>query len=223
MTDTTSAAAPFYASFSSFKTLIGSLKANSVPGRIDRHVLKSFSNAVGSQLLAGLKFLGLINDAREPSQALLDLVEAHGTPKWAGELDEVLRRAYGSLFALNLATATPGQFNETFRKLFAAEGDTLRKASSFFLSAAAEAEVELSNYLTANKKTRSSTPRKKSTKPAAPKVKHPPEVEGDASAHIPAGRVLKPSEILLNYLKDMGPNEQEAAWVLMKHFASKNL
>lgn len=210
---------PPYTSYTSMRTLFGSLHDHGTPSRIDRSVMKSFSNAVGTQLITGLKFLKCINEEQRPTDAFLELVDSYGEPKWNENLFAVLKAAYPDLFALGLEVISPAEFSEAFRRSYGVEGEVLRKCMTFFINALQDAGFPVSKYLIIGKKPRSASPKKRAAKPAGEKSKN----DSDASAHIPAGRVLKPSEILLNYLKDMGPNEQEAAWVLMKHFASKGL
>src|ERR1700680_1704457 len=110
---------PPYTSFPSLKTLLKNLKEHTIPRRIDRSVLgNSFSNAVGSQLLTALKFLGLTNAANEPTEALEPLVHEFGTEEWKTSLRMVLETAYPPLFDLNLETASAAQFNERFRSAY---------------------------------------------------------------------------------------------------------
>jgi hypothetical protein len=215
---------PPYTSYASTRTLFGSLHDNGTPSRIDRSVMKSFSNAVGTQLITGLKFLKLINEEQRPSEAFLELIDSYGTDDWKKRLLDVLNGAYPELFSLGLEVVSPAEFSEAFRRAYGVEGDVLRKCMTFFINAVQDTAFPISKYLLAGKKPRGpGAAKKRAPKPAMPKTKTSSGVETDNSAHIPVGRVLKPSEILLNYLKDMGPQEQEAAWVLMKHFAAKNL
>jgi hypothetical protein len=148
------ALAPPYVAFSTTKTFFGTLKEHGLPGRIDRSVLGNFSGQVGSQLITALRFLRLVDAFGHPTPALGELVEAFGTDGWPHALRKVMARAYEPLMLMNLATATPSQFNDRFKELYPAEGDTLRKCMTFFLSAAKEADVSISPYIMRNKKPR---------------------------------------------------------------------
>lgn len=163
---------PPYVAWSTTKTFLGTLKEHGVPGRIDRSVLGNFSGQVGSQLMTGLRFLRLIDHNGTPGPHLAALVEAYGTEEWPIALDIVLREAYEPLMAVNLAVATPNQFNDHFRALYPVEGDTVRKAQTFFLSAAKEAGVGISPYIMKNKKPRTAPTRRK-----PPKAKVAPDAK----------------------------------------------
>lgn len=157
---------PPYTSFQSIKTLLSAFKANGIPGRIDRTVLTNFSGAVGGQILTALRFLNLIDEAGQPLPELRILVNAYGTDDWTAKLQRLLRMAYAPVFSLNLETASPGQFNEQFRKAFPAKDETLRKCITFFLNAAREAEIPISPYILKNKKPRSGSPARRKPRPA---------------------------------------------------------
>jgi len=218
---------PPYTSYASARTLFASLHDNSTPSRIDRSVLKSFSNAVGTQLITGLKFLKLINEEQRPSEAFFELIESFGTDAWKKNLLAVLEQAYPEIFALTLEVVSPAEFTEAFRRAFGVEGDVLRKCMTFFINAMQDTDFPLSKYLLAGKKPRGASLKKRTPKPASSKTKNDTS-NGGADGRGDGGRDYhprsqKPSEMLLSHLKDMEPAEQEAAWVLMKYFAVKNL
>jgi len=149
-----------YVGFPSYKNMIGGFKQIILPDRIDRSVLRGFSGVVGSQLMSTLRFFSHINKSGQPTDHLRKLVEAHGTDAWAEELEAQLRRAYAPLFDLNLASASPNQFTEKFRASFPAEGDTLRKAMTFFLNATRETKIVVSPLVMSGKKPRSNGTKK---------------------------------------------------------------
>jgi hypothetical protein len=214
---------PPYVAYSSVNTLFASLKANGMPGRIDRSVLRSFSNQVGTQMIGALKFLKLINGDQRPTDKFRELVRAHDTPKWDQHMSDVLHGAYPAIFELKLESASPSEFNETFSEAYGPEGGTLRKCVTFFVAAAQSAKIPISNYILSNRK-----PRTVAAKKRAPKAETIARANGTGGGTGAGGpeyhqNPQKPSEMLLRHLKDMEPPEQEAAWVLMKYFAVKNL
>jgi hypothetical protein len=156
--------APPYVSYASFKNMIGGFKEHVLPGRIDRSVLGNFSGIVGGQLLTALRFLGLIDLGNHPQDSLRDLVSAANTPKWATELQRVLHAAYTPLYELDLKAASPSQFSEKFMKTYPGEGSTARKSMTFFLTAAKDAQIEVSPYIMQNKKPRSGPAKKRTPK-----------------------------------------------------------
>ncbi len=138
--------APPYLAYRTFSNYLDSLRTN-IPHRIDRTVLGNMSGVVQSQLLATLRYLSLIQADGTPTARLEALVGCESEKK-KEILHEILRASYPFMFTPDfvLARATPGQVHERF----AAEkvqGDTIRKAVSFFLRAAREAGVALSPHL----------------------------------------------------------------------------
>jgi hypothetical protein len=210
-----------YPAFQTLKTLAKQMKEHSVPSRIDRSVLTSFSGAVGSQVITMLKFLGLTEEDSSPTLRLKALVEAYDTDAWPAALGDVVRNAYRPMFQLNLETASPNQFNEHFRKTYPAADEVSRKSMTFFLNAAREATIKISPYIMKNKKPRSAPSKKKARaagsaiSPAASPAANPP----GGAAEIQK----KPSELVLGLLdpKEMKKEEQDAIWTLIKFFAAK--
>ncbi|HEY1245587.1 MAG TPA: hypothetical protein VGF29_12245 [Hyphomicrobiaceae bacterium] len=135
--------APPYVSFQTFLTLLEDLKTNGLPPQIDRSVLKRFSGGVGSQLLAALKSLSLIDDGNRPKPALDQLVEAVGTDDLKAALRPVVEAGYPFLAKLDLRTATPSMFADAFKNGTQARDDVLRKCRTFYLHAARHVDIEL--------------------------------------------------------------------------------
>ena len=159
---------PPYTSYRTFKTFIEDLRERGVPSRIDRSVLTRLSGVVGTQLMHALRFLGLIEDDGGPTQALRELVNAHGAGHWPETLLELLRRRYAPMFAIDLETATPSHFNQAFRKAFPAADAVVQKCVTFFLYAANDAGVKISGRVMKGRKPRSPTPRRKHAPQHAP-------------------------------------------------------
>ena len=218
---------PPYTSYRTFKTLIEDLHEHGVPTRIDRSVLTRFSGVVGTQLMHALRFLGLVDDQAHPTQRLKELVDAHGG-RWPERLLELLRREYAPIFAIDLETATPSHFNETFRKAFPAADAVVQKCVTFFLYAASDAGVKISGRVLKGRKPRPLTPlRKKAAKPA---FAHPPIKEIELGTPQPRSATphiedRKPSELLLAYLdpNEMDDEQQAAVWTMLKYFKSRGL
>ena len=147
--------APPYVPFKTFLSAIESLEQG-VPNQIDRSVLSSCSGVVQGQLLASLKFLGLIDEQGVPQKVLHELVEMKESRK--SNLGRILENAYSDIFALNLVKMSPKQLEDAIEN-YGVTRATLRKALAFFLKAARYAELPLSPLF--KRKTRESSPRKK--------------------------------------------------------------
>jgi len=157
---------PAYVPFKTFTSVLDSF-STFLPDTIDSTMWPSYSGGIKSQLMGALRFLNLIDDDGKPTQPLhaLSTLSAEERP---AAFKGVLKHAYGSLMSLDLTKATPGSFDGEMRK-FGQEGETHRKASSFFLQAAKWAGVPLSPLLL--KKGSLSGSRRK--RPSAPKAKPP--------------------------------------------------
>jgi hypothetical protein len=153
-----------YVGWMTFKNAIEGL-AQGVPNVIDRTAFPGQSGGVQSQLLAGLKFLGLTDDDGVPTLDLHRLaVEDEAARKEV--LGEILRKRYADLFALDLQKATSGQLSDVMGRSYSVSGDTKNKALRFFLAAAKYAGVPMSRFLNDAK-----TPRPRTTS-APPRVRN---------------------------------------------------
>ena len=157
---------PPYVPYPSFRTLIQDLHEHGpLPSRIDRSVLTRFSGITGTQLLTALRFLSLIDEHGHPTDRLNELVGSYETDAWPGRVSEMLREQYAPLFSLDLASASASHFSETFRKTFQGAESVQRKAVGFFLGAAKEAGIVISERVLEGRKPRplngSTSPRRR--------------------------------------------------------------
>ena len=134
---------PPYVSFSTFRTLRDWLGDEGVPLRFDRSFWEGkFSGSTGTQLVAALRFLGLLDqDIPRPS---MERVAQASTDEWRDILAQLMVDAYTIVPFEELPRATPAMVRGWFRA-YPLDGHTLRKAISFFVSAAKEAGVPMSN------------------------------------------------------------------------------
>ena len=136
---------PPYVSYLTFKMFLEWLESEGVPLRFDRSFWsKRYSGSTGSQLMAGIRFLGLLIN-EEPTPLLECLVNARGDDR-KERLREIYQQAYTAVDFEALHRATPGMLNEWFES-YPIEKTTLRKAESFFVNALKDAEHPLSNSL----------------------------------------------------------------------------
>ena len=138
---------PPYVPYRTFRTFLEFLKEG-IPDRIDRSVWVSrFSGSSGMQLMTSLKALNLIDDQGTPSEDLEKLVYAQGKER-RDLLKEILQNFYLPIFQLDLSKATKNRFREAFR-IFGAKEGVLTKCEAFFIKAAKDAGIELSQYIVA--------------------------------------------------------------------------
>jgi Family of unknown function (DUF5343) len=214
---------PPYTSYRTFTTFIQDLREHGVPSRIDRSVLTRFSGVVGTQLIHALRFLGLIEDEGRPTERLRALVTAESDGRWPEMLLELLRQEYAPLFAIDLESATPSHFHDTFRKAYPAADAVVQKCVTFFLYAASDARVKISGRVLKGRKPRFPTPRRRP--PSASPAREAPPAPPPLLREGPRIDVAKPSEILLLHLepKAMDDEQQAAVWTLMKYFKARGL
>ncbi len=137
------AASPPYVSFSTFRTLLEWLKDEGVPLRFDRSFWQiKFSGSNGTQLVTALRFLGLLEGVR-PRPDLERLVNASPDER-RFVLAGLLIDAYEAVPFDELSRATPAMVRTWFRA-YPIDGNTARKAVSFFVNAAKDADIPLSN------------------------------------------------------------------------------
>ena len=136
---------PPYISYLSFKNFLQWLDDEGVPLRFDRSSWdKKYSGSTGPQLMNGLRFLGLLK-SEKPEPDLERLVEAKGEDRKA-VLREIFRQRYIAINFDELPRATTGMLRDWFN-YYGIEGDTVRKAESFFINAAKDSDVPMSNAL----------------------------------------------------------------------------
>lgn len=142
-TDSKPPAAPPYVSFKTLINLLDRLQETHLPPRIDRSYLTGLSGGYQTQVIAALRWLGLIDEKGEVTSVLAALAQnPEQRPKLIGEL---LRAHYPAMFALSGKNATQGQLEEEFRN-FGITGSTLRSAIAFFMNAARYAEIPVSPH-----------------------------------------------------------------------------
>ena len=157
---------PPYVSFNTFRTLLDWLKTEGVPLRLDRsywHV--KFSGSTGTQLMSALRFLDLLAGDR-PSQDLENMAYAPPDERRV-ILRELMKDAYTAVPFDELDRATPAMVRRWFRS-YPVDGHTLRKAISFFVNAARDAEMPMSNAVRKMAKTRATPTSLASREPSEP-------------------------------------------------------
>lgn len=149
---------PPYLPYPTFKNVVSNLNKNGIiPARIDKTVLAGQSGGMQSYLWSALRFFGLIDEGKAPTDDLKALVRAEGEERkriWK----EIFDRAFGPIIGdLDLPTATLGMLHEKFSEQ-GLTGETVRKCHSFYAAAAEDAGIALPPQLKAN--TRPNGPRK---------------------------------------------------------------
>jgi hypothetical protein len=140
---------PPYVSYHTFHNFIERLQQH-MPSRIDRSYWgELLSGSNGTQLMAALRFLYLIDINGKPMEVLKRLVEANGDIR-VKILHDITEDAYGFVLksSLDLSSATYAQLMEVFHNTFQLTDDVSRKCVKFFIAMAGEAGLKISPFIT---------------------------------------------------------------------------
>jgi len=144
-----------------YRTFLGSFErlAEGVPPRIDRGIWKNQTGTIQSLIMGAYRFFGLINEQNHPSQKLKDIVAHRDAPN--NYIKPLLEEKYAEIIKHNLSTMTEALINEFFEEAFGVDGDTKRKAITFFLQAAKAVEMPLSSFLQSQVRVRTTGSRRR--------------------------------------------------------------
>lgn len=216
---------PPYVPYRTFQTFLEFLQ-NGIPARIDRSVWGSrFSGSSGAQLMTALKSLQLIDEDGRPQLVLEELVFAEGERR-RGLLRGMLQDFYTPVFELDLSRATRKQFHDAFRSFGAREG-VLTKCEAFFIRAARDAGVQLSQYIVSGRHmgrrrattaTRTRAPQQPSAEAQQAPVEADPEpvISVSAASNPQVAAKLNVAEMILSKYPDFDPSwsaDVQAKWL----------
>jgi hypothetical protein len=147
-----------YVSFKTFLSVIDAL-GQGVPKRIDRTMWRNQSGVIQSQIMMSLRFFNLVDEEDKPTPVLHRLVDAP-TEKRQEQIGALLRYAYHDIIEHDLTKMTPKMLDEMMEN-YHVNGDTKRKAVSFFLQAARFADLPMHPLLSGVIRNSSPRPKRK--------------------------------------------------------------
>ncbi len=133
---------PPYGSFRTLMNLVTKME-DGLPSRIDRSYMSNLPGSTQSQLLAGMRSLGLIDGSGYPSDTLKRMVANPGERE--AIIGDLVRSHYAPALDNLGLNATQAQLEEVFSS-WGVTGSTRRKAIAFFIAAAKFAEVPISPH-----------------------------------------------------------------------------
>ncbi len=145
---------PPYVSYRTFYNFLERLQQH-IPSRIDRSYWGDLlSGSTGTQLMAALRFLNLVDINGKPTELLKPLVESRGEAR-TRLLYELTNDAFDFVCqgSLDLQSATYAQLQEVFHHTFQLTEDVSRKCVKFFIAIARDAQIPISPFIL--KRTRS--------------------------------------------------------------------
>jgi hypothetical protein len=166
---------PIYVPFVAFLRLIDRFKAEGIPPTIALSNIGT-PEGTGYRYMNGLRWLGMVDSDGNPTTALRDLVFHRKTATWKQTLAAMVRRSY-SFLAPAYADQAAGGLHDAFRQHVRREDKSIRKAETFFLSAANEAGLKIHisllhrvNTAVAKRGAKAATPRRHADRPEDPKI-----------------------------------------------------
>ncbi len=140
---------PPYLSYRTFQNFIEGLQQG-IPNRLDRSYWgDSVSGSTGTQLMAALRFLGLMDASGKPTVRLKPLVSAKGDQR-REILKEIAYESFGFVLkgSFDPQNATYAQLREVFHDTFPLTEDVNRKCIKFFIALASDIGIPLSPVIT---------------------------------------------------------------------------
>ena len=130
-----------------YKTLLSSFEpfTQGLPPKVDRS-LWSQSGLTQGLIMNALRFFRLIDDDDRPTRLFHQVISKKGEERKA-EIANLLRLNYPAVFEHDLMTMTPKMLDEILEKKYGVGGETKKKAATFFLQAAKDANIPLGNFL----------------------------------------------------------------------------
>jgi hypothetical protein len=140
---------PPYISYRTFYNFIESLRQR-VPSRIDRSFWGDMlSGSTGTQLMAALRFLDLIDENGRPTKRLEPLVASGGEQRLKA-LHDIATNSFNFVLngELDPQNATYSELEEIFNDKFQLTGQLSRKCLKFFIELSNNAGITLSPFIT---------------------------------------------------------------------------
>lgn len=133
-----------YMSFGGLKNLIEKLQKDGIPQRFDGSFFGNQSGSLTAQVRGSLRYFDLIDDEKQPTQLLRELVSAD-EPGRIQILRGMAEAKFADAIALGQTNGTKGQLEQVFRSR-GLNGATVTKAVAFYLGLAEYTGLPVSSY-----------------------------------------------------------------------------
>lgn len=139
---------PPYISYRTFRNFLDDLQQE-IPARIDRSYWgERMSGSTGTQLVAALRFLGLIDTGAAPTDRLRKLALLRGASR-SDHLKQITVESFAFLSGkVDPQTATYAQLEEAFHHAYQLTSDVSRKCIKFYVAIASESGITFSTFIT---------------------------------------------------------------------------
>ena len=174
---------PAYGSYKTLLSFTNDIKElGHIPLRIDRTQMTKLSGAAAKELLASMRFLGMIQGEKAEPTELFEAFVVGSDEERQGLLASMVHSSYSFLFntpGFDLERATAGQVAELFREHGnGISGSTLQRAISFFLTAAKEAGIKVSPSIKPPKSSNGTRPKREKKGDVSPAITVPQDFFG---------------------------------------------
>ena len=161
----TSDTKPPYGGFGTYWNFVAQLgeHGDHLPQRLDRSVMGNRGGSTRAELYGALRFFRQMDDEKRPTPELARLVLDPSKES----LRALVEEHYAPVIGLHLESATPAMVDKALTEM-GATPSTVRRARTFFLSAADTAGIKVGKLLKARAAAGTGT-RRKPTKPKPPK------------------------------------------------------
>jgi hypothetical protein len=194
---------PPYVSYRTFLNFIERLERE-MPARIDRSYWSDrLAGSTGTQLMAALRFLSLIDSDGVPSNQLRLLASAKSDKR--GELlRQIATESYNFVLggSFDFHIATYAQLEEVFHHNFELADDVNRKCIKFFVALATDAGLPLSSFITKRVRTLTAGAGTKARRRSAKSSRNlviPHEIADELTAKFPTFDPSWPDEVKLKW------------------------
>ena len=197
-------ATPPYVSYSTFRNFLDKI-SKKIPARVDRSLMPLMSGATQSQLMASLRYLGMVSATDQPTERLQLLAKSQGADRQR-ILREILETCYPFLFQdFDLQAATNNLIEKKFKDE-GASGDTVRKCVAFFVAAINDAGISPPPYIKPFRGVRVRNPRIRRSLEQNPVGEGTSSSLSDENVSEPAkGDDLSRTRMLLSKFPDLNP------------------
>jgi hypothetical protein len=163
---------PSYFAFATLSGFLADLGTKPLPPQIDRSMMESKSGTDQMNLLSAMKGFGFISDDQHVNPLLVEYTQGDEETRKA-IVGRLLSANYPHQLEISAQNGTEKALLDSFGDDFGIQGDTRRKAMTFFLHAARYAGIPLSPHFPATRagsgnanRARRNTPKKKVTSAA---------------------------------------------------------
>ncbi|MES2659640.1 MAG: DUF5343 domain-containing protein [Verrucomicrobiota bacterium] len=165
---------PPYLSFSTVKNFMDSFRESGVPNRIDKTLVPGQSGTTQTYLMSAMRFFGFIDQAGKPTERMAKWDNMPDDEKFIFE--EAIKDGYSFLFEgdFKVESATEGEIREKLSEK-SIQGETARKAITFFVAACTFAGIPVSPHLKGNRAGSGSSGPKRGKRKKAPNGAPAPE------------------------------------------------